>query len=164
MCIGWHFCVINRLSYIFWDHICDFISETDLVTLSSSHWLIYYFILNFVVALFLILNLKWHMLNFIRWDKVSPWESAVGNKGSNWRETVLAVMQQYTEELDGSYIEHKESALVWHYQDANPYFGSCLAKGLFENLQNIFADGMTRGGHNIAEVDPQVQFRRAQVI
>lgn len=131
-----------------------------LVTLSSSHWLIYYFILNFVVALFLILNLKWHMLNFIRWDRESPWENAVGNKELDWMETVLAVMLEYTEALDGSYIEHKESALVWHYQDADPYFGSCQAEELFEHLQNILTD-MTRGGHNIAEVDPQVQFRRA---
>lgn len=107
------------------------------------------------------------MLIFIRWDKVSLWENTVGNKGSDWMETVLAVMQQYTEELYGSYIEQKESALVWNYQDTDPYYGSCLAKGLFESLQNTLSNeitGMTRGGHNIAEVDPQVQFQRAQVI
>lgn len=32
--------------------------------------------------------------------------------------------QLYTESTDGSFIEAKESALVWHYQDADPDFGS----------------------------------------
>ena len=30
----------------------------------------------------------------------------------------------YTESTDGTYIEVKESALVWHYSDADPDFGS----------------------------------------
>ena len=32
--------------------------------------------------------------------------------------------QLYTESTDGSFIEAKESALVWHYRDADPDFGS----------------------------------------
>ena len=34
------------------------------------------------------------------------------------------VPQLYTESTDGSFIEAKESALVWHYRDADPDFGS----------------------------------------
>lgn len=33
-------------------------------------------------------------------------------------------LQLYTESTDGSFIEAKESALVWHYRDADPDFGS----------------------------------------
>ena len=33
-------------------------------------------------------------------------------------------MQIYTESTDGTYIEVKESALVWHYSGADPDFGS----------------------------------------
>ena len=33
-------------------------------------------------------------------------------------------MQVYTESTDGTYIEVKESALVWHYAGADPDFGS----------------------------------------
>ena len=33
-------------------------------------------------------------------------------------------MQVYTESTDGTYIESKESALVWHYSDADPDFGA----------------------------------------
>lgn len=101
------------------------------------------------------------MLNFIRWDRESLWEKAFGKKALDWMETVSEVMLQYTEAVDGSYFEGKESALVWHYQNADPYFGSCQAQELFQYIQNILvneATDMTRGGHNIAEVDPQVQF------
>ena len=37
-------------------------------------------------------------------------------------------MAHYTEATDGFFIEQKESALVWHHQEANPYFGLCQAK------------------------------------
>ncbi|WJZ81327.1 hypothetical protein VitviT2T_001175 [Vitis vinifera] len=36
-----------------------------------------------------------------------------------------SVMQLYTEAIDGSYIETKENALIWHYQDADIDFRSC---------------------------------------
>ena len=34
-----------------------------------------------------------------------------------------AACQVYTESTDGSNVEAKESALVWHYRDADPDFG-----------------------------------------
>ncbi len=37
-------------------------------------------------------------------------------------------MQVYTESTDGSYLDVKESALVWHYKDADPDFGRWQAK------------------------------------
>ena len=37
-------------------------------------------------------------------------------------------MQVYTEATDGSYLDVKESALVWHYKDADPDFGRWQAK------------------------------------
>ena len=39
-------------------------------------------------------------------------------------------MQVYTESTDGSYLDVKESALVWHYKDADPDFGRWQAKVL----------------------------------
>ena len=33
-------------------------------------------------------------------------------------------MQVYTESTDGTFIEVKECALVWHYSDADPDFGA----------------------------------------
>ena len=37
-------------------------------------------------------------------------------------------LQVYTESTDGSYLDIKESALVWHYKDADPDFGRWQAK------------------------------------
>ena len=36
---------------------------------------------------------------------------------------MLLARQVYTESTDGSNVEAKESALVWHYRDADPDFG-----------------------------------------
>jgi len=70
-------------------------------------------------------------------------------------------MQLYTESTDGSNIEVKESALVWHHQDADPDFGSCQAKELLDHLESVLANepaAVTRGQH-IVEVKPQVFFK-----
>jgi len=70
-------------------------------------------------------------------------------------------MQLYTEATDGSNIEIKESALVWHHQDADPDFGSCQAKELLSHLESVLANEpavVTRGQH-IVEVKPQVFFK-----
>ena len=67
-------------------------------------------------------------------------------------------MQLYTEATDGSYIEKKESAIVWHHKDADPDFASCRAKEMLDHLENVLANEpvvVTRG-NNIVEVKPQV--------
>jgi trehalose-6-phosphatase len=42
----------------------------------------------------------------------------------SWQGIVKPILQQYTESTDGSFVEEKESALVWHYNAADPDFGS----------------------------------------
>ncbi|KAK6942387.1 LOW QUALITY PROTEIN: Trehalose-phosphatase [Dillenia turbinata] len=63
-------------------------------------------------------------------------------------------MEQYTETTDGSFIEHKESALVWHHQEADPDFGSCQ---LLDHLENVLANEpvVVKRGQHIVEVKPQ---------
>lgn len=67
-------------------------------------------------------------------------------------------MRLYTEATDGSSIEIKESALVWHHQDADPDFGSCQAKELLDHLENVLANepAVVKRGQHIVEVKPQV--------
>lgn len=68
-------------------------------------------------------------------------------------------MQLYTETTDGSSIEQKESALVWHHQETDPHLGSCQAKELLDHLEGVLANepvAVKRGQH-IVEVKPQVQ-------
>lgn len=62
---------------------------------------------------------------------------------------------------DGSTIEFKESALVWHHQDADPDFGSCQAKELLDHLESVLANEpvVVKRGQHIVEVKPQVSQR-----
>lgn len=68
-------------------------------------------------------------------------------------------MKLYTEATDGSYIETKESALVWHHQDADPGFGSSQAKEMLDHLESVLANEpvSVKSGQFIVEVKPQVR-------
>ncbi|RRT63696.1 hypothetical protein BHE74_00034542 [Ensete ventricosum] len=67
------------------------------------------------------------------------------------------IMQLYTEATDGSSIETRESALVWHYQYADPDFGSCQAKELLDHLEGVLTNEpvSVKSGQHIVEVKPQ---------
>lgn len=94
---------------------------------------------------------------FIRWNKGSDWESSSVACDLDWKEIVEPVMKSYMEATDGSSIEPKESALVWHYQDADPDFGSWQATELMLHLENVLANEpvVVKRGHQIVEVKPQ---------
>ncbi|KAH9611762.1 hypothetical protein KSS87_009026 [Heliosperma pusillum] len=94
---------------------------------------------------------------FLRWNKYRDWEISSITADNDWKSMAEPVMQLYTEATDGSYIETKESALVWHHQDADPDFGSCQAKELLDHLENVLANEpvVVSRGHNIVEVKPQ---------
>lgn len=76
----------------------------------------------------------------------------------DWKKIVEPIMKLYTESTDGSYMEVKESALVWHHQDADPDFGSCQAKELLDHLESVLSNepAVVRRGQHIVEVKPQV--------
>lgn len=92
---------------------------------------------------------------FLRMNKAADWESNVAEL--DWKEIVEPVMRSYTEATDGSSIENKDSALVWHHQDADPDFGSWQAMELVDHLENVLANepAIVTRGHNIVEVKPQ---------
>lgn len=75
----------------------------------------------------------------------------------DWKKIAEPVMRHYMEATDGSYIEHKESGLVWHHQEADPDFGSCQAKELLDHLENVLANEpvAVRRGQHIVQVNPQ---------
>lgn len=76
----------------------------------------------------------------------------------SWKEIVVPVMEHYTEATDGSFIEQKESAVVWHHQDADSHFGSCQAKELLDHLESVLANEpvVVKRGQHIVEIKPQV--------
>ncbi|KAL5973921.1 putative alpha,alpha-trehalose-phosphate synthase [UDP-forming] 9 [Asimina triloba] len=94
---------------------------------------------------------------FTRWSGDCPWESCSIAADFEWKNIAEPVMKLYTEATDGSSIEQKESALVWHHQDADPDFGSCQAKELLDHLENVLANEpvVVKRGQHIVEVKPQ---------
>ncbi|KAG2578670.1 hypothetical protein PVAP13_6NG117100 [Panicum virgatum] len=94
---------------------------------------------------------------FVRWSKEAEWESSYPSPQREWKHIAEPVMQVYTETTDGSSIEPKESALVWHYLDADHDFGSCQAKELQDHLERVLSNEpvVVKCGHYIVEVKPQ---------
>ncbi|KAI9174764.1 hypothetical protein LWI28_022412 [Acer negundo] len=94
---------------------------------------------------------------FVRWTRELEWETSPLVVDFGWKKVVEPVMKLYTETTDGSYIETKESALVWHHQYADPDFGTCQSKELLDHLENVLANEpvIVMRGNNIVEVKPQ---------
>lgn len=94
---------------------------------------------------------------FMRWNQDAEWETCVAVADFDWKRIAEPVMKLYTETTDGSAIETKESALVWHYQDADPDFGYFQAKELLDHLESVLANEpvSVKSGQHLVEVKPQ---------
>ncbi|POO03311.1 Trehalose-phosphatase [Trema orientale] len=94
---------------------------------------------------------------FTRWNGDSPWETCSLAVDFDWKRIAVPVMELYTESTDGSFIEQKESAVVWHHQDADPHFGSSQAIELHDHLESVLANEpvVVKRGQHIVEVKPQ---------
>ncbi|KAI5656320.1 hypothetical protein M9H77_25113 [Catharanthus roseus] len=94
---------------------------------------------------------------FVRPDQNAEWETCISVQDFYWKQIAEPVMQLYTETTDGSFIDTKESALVWNYQYADPDFGSCQAKELLDHLESVLANEpvSVKSGQHIVEVKPQ---------
>ncbi|KAL1560592.1 putative alpha,alpha-trehalose-phosphate synthase [UDP-forming] 7 [Salvia divinorum] len=94
---------------------------------------------------------------FLRWPQQEEWETYGQGSDFGWMQMAEPVMKSYTEATDGSGIERKESALVWHYQDADPGFGYSQAKEMLDHLESVLANEpvAVKSGQFIVEVKPQ---------
>ncbi|KAJ0836716.1 putative alpha,alpha-trehalose-phosphate synthase (UDP-forming), Trehalose-phosphatase [Helianthus annuus] len=94
---------------------------------------------------------------FMRWQADKEWETHAQNASFGWMQMAEPVMKLYTEATDGSSIERKESALVWHFQDADQSFGSAQAKEMLDHLESVLANEpvVVKSGQHIVEVKPQ---------
>lgn len=107
-------------------------------------------------------NMVFSLMFVSRWTKNSEWETCRVPNDVDWKKIVLPIMEHYTEATDGSSIEQKESALVWHHQEADPDFGSWQAKELLDHLESVLANDpvVVKTGQQIVEVKPQVKEKK----
>ncbi|KAL0354018.1 UNVERIFIED_CONTAM: putative alpha,alpha-trehalose-phosphate synthase [UDP-forming] 7 [Sesamum angustifolium] len=91
------------------------------------------------------------------WPQHEEWETYGQSSEFGWMQMAEPVMKSYTEATDGSGIERKESALVWHYHDADPGFGFSQAKEMLDHLESVLANEpvAVKSGQFIVEVKPQ---------
>lgn len=52
------------------------------------------------------------------------WQLLLKNSDNSWIEAVRDIMNNYKAKTDGSYIEDRESMIIWNYKDSDPEFGS----------------------------------------
>ncbi|GJZ44784.1 probable alpha,alpha-trehalose-phosphate synthase [UDP-forming] 7 [Tanacetum coccineum] len=84
--------------------------------------------------------------------KTCGWSNCVG-----WMENAELIMNLYGEAAsDGSYIERKESVMVWHYKNAGE-FGQEQAKDMLEHLKKVLANVpvAVKHGQDFVEVKPK---------
>lgn len=63
------------------------------------------------------------------------WETLDANIiNTEWMDTVKPLLEKYTARCYGSFIEEKETSLVWHYRSAEPDFAFVRANELKEEL------------------------------
>ncbi|EOA29862.1 hypothetical protein CARUB_v10012956mg [Capsella rubella] len=94
---------------------------------------------------------------FTRWNSSSSWETSELPADLSWKTIAKPVMNHYMEATDGSFIEEKESAMVWHHHEADHSFGSWQAKELLDHLESVLTNEpvVVKRGQHIVEVKPQ---------
>ena len=62
------------------------------------------------------------------------WITMVETSNLDWLESVQLVFDYFCERTPRSYVETRETSLVWSYKYADPYFGRQQAKDLLQHL------------------------------
>lgn len=73
-----------------------------------------------------------------------------------YKPTIRAIMEEYTERTKGSLVEEKDYALVWHYINVKPELAYKRSKELFHDLKTALKSEPidVKAGKNIIEVKP----------
>jgi len=87
------------------------------------------------------------------------WETLCPVDDVTWIKVAGEIMKSYAEHTDGSWVEDKEFALVWHYENADPTYGRMqaneLAKYLIKVIDNPQIDVVRYDYNRILEVKPR---------
>jgi trehalose 6-phosphate synthase/phosphatase len=86
----------------------------------------------------------------------SSWHSLHPQAPTDWKVTVMPILEHFVDRTPGSFVEEKKYALVWHYRMAEPEFGEWLANELVSMLEAMLAETELRAfrGEKIVEVKP----------
>jgi trehalose 6-phosphate synthase/phosphatase len=84
------------------------------------------------------------------------WEHLRPQVPTEWKSTVMPILEHFVDRIPGSFVEEKKYGLVWHYRMADPEFGEWLANELVSMLEAMLAETELRAfrGEKIVEVKP----------
>lgn len=73
---------------------------------------------------------------------------------NDWMEEIKQILDLYVDRTPGSFIEHKDYSLVWHYRKAELGLGELRARELVSNLQYLTTnmDLHIMEGHKVIEI------------
>ena len=84
----------------------------------------------------------------------SPWEEKKG-LSDEWKSHLLPVIDTFTDNTPGTFIEHKKNSLVWHYRKADPELGMNRSVELKTVLSSLLPNGLTLlDGDKVLELIP----------
>lgn len=72
-------------------------------------------------------------------DKMWKWHPLNLELDTSFREQALQLLQHYTERTPGSYVEQRQSAVVWHFHEADSDYASWQSSELISHLRHAFA-------------------------
>jgi trehalose 6-phosphate synthase/phosphatase len=84
------------------------------------------------------------------------WQALRPQSTTEWKATVMPILEHFVDRTPGSFVEEKKQALVWHYRMAEPEFGEWLANELVSMLEAMLAETELRAfrGEKVIEVKP----------
>jgi trehalose 6-phosphate synthase/phosphatase len=86
----------------------------------------------------------------------ASWEPLRSEVSTDWKSTVMPILEHFVDRTPGSFVEEKKYGVVWHYRMAEPEFGSWLANELVSMLEAMLAETDLRAfrGDKVVEVKP----------
>jgi len=84
----------------------------------------------------------------------TEWNERKGMSGE-WKEHLLPVLDTFTDNTPGTFIEHKTNSLVWHYRKADPELGIARSVELKTVLSSLLPNDLTLlDGNKVLELVP----------
>jgi trehalose 6-phosphate synthase/phosphatase len=123
-------------------HLSEWFSSISNLGLAAEHGFFYKYGQN-MTALNENISTHWNEL-----FKVKDW---------SWKDSVLKILQGFTEKTEGSFINVKDSIVSWWYKDCDIYFGHVQANEIKTHLQNIYDNCKLDvvNGKGYVEIKPQ---------
>lgn len=75
---------------------------------------------------------------FYKYGAENTFSQLVNVTDWSWKDTVMSILQVFTEKTEESYIVEKDSCISWVYKNCDSYFGHLQGNELRTHLQSIF--------------------------